>query len=431
MAAPLTDRFDSHSISQESSSEQPAHLSLDDLSDEQILLQIEEMTRINQMLTLENQIFEKGVKKLEPFMLAANAAGASTSSLSTTPSGSQYDLNNAGGGAPPATGGRAGYRKRSKSRSTVGDYRMRLNADQKCEIASKEIDELKDDTNRAADMAERSLDGYKAVLEEADIRMNEIKIEIHEFDRDINKGAINPLNKKIITEKLFKYFEDRIKDRDTLIEKLKLKNSSMRKKKSKLMSELREKEELGEVLHEVDFKQLKIENKQYIEKIDEKNSEMINLKKMVGTVTQTLNYRKNQLSQYFKEYETILNEIKTRVSITGKLSSEQEVVEKEHAKEENKNRKLRAQLDNYKVPDITDYVSAEDCLYNLQKEVKVWERKCEIAEMALKINKQSWIQMKNQSNQQQQEQQGGRGMNNIAKSPGSYNQNNQISGSAF
>ncbi len=401
MAAPLTDRFDSHSISQESSSEHPAHLSLDDLSDEQILLQIEEITRINQMLALENQIFEKGIKKLEPFMLAANMAGASTSSLSTTPSGSQYDLNNAGGG-PPARG--AGYRKRSKSRSTVGDYRMRLNADQKCEIASKEIDELKDDTNRAADMAERSLDGYKAVLEEAEIRMNEIKIEIHEFDRDINKGAINPLNKKIITEKLFKYFDDRIKDRDTLIEKMKLKNSSMRKKKTKLLNELREKEELGEVLHEVDFKQLKIENKQYIEKIDEKNAEMIKLKKMVGIVTQTLNFRKvfkilvtssshifvfhyfiyflkTQLNQQTKEYDTILNEIKTRVSILGKLSTETEVVEKEHAKEENKNRKLRAQLENYKVPEITDYVSAEDCLFNLQKEVKVWERKCEIAEV--------------------------------------------------
>ena len=67
MAAPLTDRFDSHSISQESSSEHPAHLSLDDLSDEHILLQIEEITRVNQMLALENQIFEKGIKKLEPF----------------------------------------------------------------------------------------------------------------------------------------------------------------------------------------------------------------------------------------------------------------------------------------------------------------------------------------------------------------------------
>jgi hypothetical protein len=88
------------------------------------------------------------------------------------------------------------------------------------------------------------------------------------------------------------------------------------------------------------------------------------------------------LNTYTKEYDTILNEIKTRMSILGKLANETEIVEKEHAKEENKNRKLRAQLDNYKVPDITDYVSAEDCLYNLQKEVKIWERKCEIADVS-------------------------------------------------
>ncbi len=92
---------------------------------------------------------------------------------------------------------------------------------------------------------------------------------------------------------------------------------------------------------------------------------------------------KNQLNQCQKEYDTILNEIKTRISILGKLTNETEIVEKEHSKEENKNRKLRAQLENYKVPDVNDYVNAGDCLYNLQKELKIWERKVEIAEVKL------------------------------------------------
>ena len=69
------------------------------------------------------------------------------------------------------------------------------------------------------------------------------------------------------------------------------------------------------MLHEVDFKQLKIENKQYMAKIDEKNAEMIKLKKMVGLVTQTLNYRKKQLSLAMKEYDRILTETKTRGTI--------------------------------------------------------------------------------------------------------------------
>lgn len=396
--ANLTDRYDSHSISQESNSE-PHNQGLEELSDEQIQAQIEEIQRQNQMLALENQIFEKYHKKLEPF-IQAGMPGTSSSSLSNTPSGSMYDLSSSG--APPAAGaGGSKFRKRSKSRSTQGDYRMRLTGDQKCDIASKEIDELKEETNRALQESEKNIDSYKAILEEADLRINEIKIEMHEFDREVLKGGLSKIHKKIIAEKLIKYFDDRLKERDILIEKLKLKNSSMRKRKQKLKNELKEREELGEVLHEVDFKQLKIENKQYMTKIDEKNNEMIKLKKMVGLVTQTLNYRKKQLSHAIKEYDTILNEIKTRVSIQSKLQNESEIVQQELVKEENKNRKLRAQLENYKVPEVNDYVNAEDFLFNLENELKVWERKVEIAEMALKINKQSWIKLQINSKDQQ------------------------------
>lgn len=140
-------------------------------------------------------------------------------------------------------------------------------------------------------------------------------------------------------------------------------------------------------------------------KIDEKNSEMIKLKKTVGLVTQTLNHNKvvykfynnkwvkikfklsffvkikKNLNQCLKENESISNEIKTRLSILGKLENETEIVKKEHSKEENKNRRFRGQLENYQVPEVNDYVMTEDYLYNLQKELKVWERKVEIGEV--------------------------------------------------
>lgn len=161
------------------------------------------------MLVIENQIFDKYQKKIEPFLLAT-IAGTSSSSLANTPSGSMYDLSNAGA-QQSGTGNR--YRKRSKSRSTQGDFRMRLTADQKCDIASKEIEELKDETNKSAEDSEKNLDSYKAILEEADIRINEIKIEMHEFERDVLKAGFNPVNKKIVAEKLIKYFDDRLKER--------------------------------------------------------------------------------------------------------------------------------------------------------------------------------------------------------------------------
>jgi len=54
---------------------------------------------------------------------------------------------------------------------------------------------------------------------------------------------------------------------------------------------------MGEVLHEVDFNQLKIENQQYLEKIDEKNQDLLRLKLMSTNVQQILNtYKVRKIS---------------------------------------------------------------------------------------------------------------------------------------
>jgi hypothetical protein len=55
---------------------------------------------------------------------------------------------------------------------------------------------------------------------------------------------------------------------------------------------LKQKEEMGEVLHAIDFDQLQIENKQYLLKIDEQNTEMLKLKLASGNTMQTLNRQK-------------------------------------------------------------------------------------------------------------------------------------------
>jgi len=46
------------------------------------------------------------------------------------------------------------------------------------------------------------------------------------------------------------------------------------------------------------------------------------------------------------------------------------------------NRHLKQQLANYKVPDVMDYVEEKASLYELQKKVKCWERKVDIASVS-------------------------------------------------
>ena len=60
-------------------------------------------------------------------------------------------------------------------------------------------------------------------------------------------------------------------------------------KRRKLQYHLKQKEESGEVRHEVDFEQLKIENKQFAEKFEARNQELLQLKLKSGNAMQVLN----------------------------------------------------------------------------------------------------------------------------------------------
>ena len=52
---------------------------------------------------------------------------------------------------------------------------------------------------------------------------------------------------KVIAERVSRYFEDKMKTRKALIEKLRLKNSTLKVQKKKLQMALKQKEDMGEV----------------------------------------------------------------------------------------------------------------------------------------------------------------------------------------
>jgi hypothetical protein len=79
---------------------------------------------------------------------------------------------------------------------------------------------------------------------------------------------------------------------EAVIEKIRLKNSTLKVHKNKLILQLKQKEEMGEVLHAIDFDQLQIENKQYLIKIEERNAELMKLKVSAGNTIQTLNFHR-------------------------------------------------------------------------------------------------------------------------------------------
>jgi chromosome segregation ATPase len=194
--------------------------------------------------------------------------------------------------------------------------------------------------------------------------------------------SIDKRTRKLVGEKIERYFNERLKSRESLINKLRDRSSGLKRQITRLETQLRQKEEMGETLHEVDFNQLKIENKQYLDKIDDKNIELILLKRQVGKATQSLNRYKDDLHKQIKD----LADIEQRIDKQSNLyaHAEQEMIDAnyEQLRAAKVHHHLAEQTDNYQVPEVLDYVKKKALLYNLERDCEVWERKVEIASVS-------------------------------------------------
>lgn len=320
---------------------------------DELAMELDDLQRENDGLELENQVFAEHLARIQ------------REAAAETPEGRSNAANNR-------------VRARMKLPQTLTPV-------QKVEVSNTVLDSKQRETEEAKKGGERLVDTLRAVLEETDMRISELKKDAYEFKRDIVVGAENMRTGKTMAEKVQKYMEDKLKNRDSMIDKLKLKNVTLKGQIQKLESQLRQKEEMGDVLHYIDFHQLQIENKQYVAKIDERNEELLRLKLATGSTVQSLNTLKEKLNELLKEEKFLEMEIKSRQEMLQKVRDESSVVSGDiTADNRQKKRFTQQQPENTDMPQILDYVSQKKEYYELQTALKNWQRKLEIMEMAAK-----------------------------------------------
>ncbi|XP_043563217.1 coiled-coil domain-containing protein 113 isoform X1 [Chiloscyllium plagiosum] len=292
-------------------------------------------------------------------------------------------------------------RHRSRTRAVTVERLLTLTAEQKCNIAYRELEETKETLSKLKQESDHTIRNLQATLEEAEFALADIKKAVNEFERDIGSFTQGKKGNTIVTETLFKYFEDKIHAKEMLIDKLQLKNHAWKMLKAKLHQQLRLKEEAGELLREVDFHQLKIENSQYLKQIEQYNQDLLQLKVMTGKTQLVLNSYKRQLNRMSSETKQLISEIKSRQDLLKKIELETTEVEEDKAKVEELNRKFRDDISNYRVPDVLEYVRETWNRFDLEKKVKTWERKVDIAELAHKTYSKTWESIKMYNDQDQ------------------------------
>uniref|UniRef100_A0A8C0YER3 Cilia- and flagella-associated protein 263 n=1 Tax=Cyprinus carpio carpio TaxID=630221 RepID=A0A8C0YER3_CYPCA len=248
---------------------------------------------------------------------------------------------------------------RRKTKAGTPERQQLLTLEQKCDVARSMHKQMAEDLKRAKDHSERELDNYKATLEEADIHLAE------------HCGT-----KRVFT----------LTGTENLIEKLYQKNAALLAYKKKLKIQLIQQEEMGEGLTALDFEQLKFGNLKCRKRLDEQNLKHMELKLLAGKTLHVLNSEKEKLQTLTHESDVLSSDIALRMKILVKIEEETKQAEEEQNKAEVLNRKLRRQLADFHVPRVLQYIKVKESHGQLQKSVKEWERKVEIAEVRIHLS---------------------------------------------
>lgn len=263
-----------------------------------------------------------------------------------------------------------------------------LNQYQKYNIALAEQDYRNKQLKALESKASEDLHLLKAIIEGIKIRINEMRKETYEFNRDVVIGGENPKRtmgeSTIMAEKVIKYYEEKIKQKTALIEKIKLKNVGMKVARAKMDSQVKHKEEQGDSLHSIDFHQLQIKNSQFNQKINERNTELLKLKTTTGKTVQVLNAAKQHLAELLDSSRHLKADIADKQEAVVRLAEELEQVDREVRLEQTKNRRFKQQQSNPEMPQVLDYINQKSAMYDAEAEVLNLQRKVEIAELAAK-----------------------------------------------
>lgn len=143
--------------------------------------------------------------------------------------------------------------------------------------------------------------------------------------------------------------EEWLKGADSIIEKLRLRTCTMRYKYRNLQSQLKQKEELGESVRPVDIEQLQIEHQVLTKKLEQKNNDLLDMKKKTGEANLILSKHKRTLQAQMKQLETLEAKTKERQQKMIYLKKEIENVTIEVETSAEKLKYMEYLIDNYTV----------------------------------------------------------------------------------
>jgi len=262
----------------------------------------------------------------------------------------------------------------------LADYFKRKKSDdQKEEIAKENASELEIKYMKliqsidamVVDLANQKED-FEAQIEEMNkkkkTRQDQVNSEWESLlarKREVSKNCVFARSGKTISTKEVDQMEDIERKKEEEVCQARLENIRQKNKLKKREQALKQKEELAEGLHLIDFEQLKIENQTYNEKIEERNEDLLKFKNKIQSTVQVLTHLKEKL-----EFVSTQN---------GDLTAQLEEIEREATSKRDKLAKTklardRLRSENIKLQQNMGLLGKMDLLCDFETQIETSEK---------------------------------------------------------
>ncbi|XP_018306894.1 coiled-coil domain-containing protein 113 [Mycetomoellerius zeteki] len=255
------------------------------------------------------------------------------------------------------------------------------------EMVNTEIRELQKKIEKIEQTSTKKKIYLRARMEENQISIREIFKNREEFEENVVQKGIDSIMRKIPAEKFIRFIEDSLKVVDIITEQIRLKMATTKCQIRKVKLQLRHRKELGEALRVIDFEQLNIENQICVQKIDEKNQYLLEMKRIAGRYNITLSKYKEKVDGLMLIMNEVRNKIVSKKQEIVKLQSEQIATKIEIDKEEKQLKSIMKLINNFEIPSVIDSIKLRMKLQELQKIHKRLSRRREIQRITFKFRK--------------------------------------------
>ncbi|GBN15444.1 hypothetical protein AVEN_235856-1, partial [Araneus ventricosus] len=250
----------------------------------------------------------------------------------------------------------------------------------KCYFAYKRLKSLENDLEQKRSVSGLEIQDLECKLKSLNISLEALKEEQETLNKNVRFGGRHPVTKRVILQKVAKYFDDSIKHKMAMTNRYKIQIQSDVMERNKLLSQFKEQEKRLASLDMMKYKEAKFEHDKSCKALRKHKEQLAKCKSKYSFLLQSIAEIKRSLEKEDSEIQKIQaalfkKEAMKNVMVSEKARNDQRVEELNAAM-----RKIRLDPRRHGLPEVAEYAAVKKENEILKQNIKKWRKKVAVAE---------------------------------------------------